>query len=141
MSCQQSTQSTLTQTDQPLTKLAEVTQAEVPLVRKGPTTRSGARVLRGGFSKAVQEMLDQDQTGLKLLLIQELSKLENEDQSGPIEVQDQSGPIQFSFIVHNQNGLTISTFDLGSTTTPNPSGSGVCKRCSIYSKGMLDTQK
>ena len=77
------------------------TQAEVPQVRKGPTTRSGARVIREGFSKAVQEMMDKNQTGLKQLLIQEMSELRIEESTGPIEVQEPSGPIQFSSIVHN----------------------------------------
>ena len=86
-----------------------VNQAEVPQVRKGPTTRSGSRVLRDGFTKAVQEMIDQ---GLKQLLIQEMSRLKIEDPTKPIEVQDQSGLTQFSSIVHNRIGLIISTFDL-----------------------------
>ena len=86
-----------------------VTQAEVPQVRKSPTTRSGSRVLRDGFTKAVQEMIDQ---GLKQLLIQEMSGLKIEDPTKPIDVQDQSGPTQFSSIVHNRTGLIISTFDL-----------------------------
>lgn len=86
-----------------------VNQAEVPQVRKGPTTRSGSRVLRDGFTKIVQEMIDQ---GLKQLLIQEMSGLKIEDPTKPIEVQDQSGSTQFSSIVHNRTGLIISTFDL-----------------------------
>ncbi|KAF3611828.1 hypothetical protein DY000_02050989 [Brassica cretica] len=76
-----------------------VNQAEVPQVRKGPTTRSGSRVLRDGFTKAVQEMIDQ---GFKQLLIQEMSGLKIEDPTKAIEVQDPSGPIQFSSIVHNR---------------------------------------
>lgn len=63
-------------------------------------------------------MLDQDQTGLKQLLIQEMTESNIEDPPGPNEVQNQSGPIQFSSIVHNQAGLIISTFNLGSTTSP-----------------------
>lgn len=93
------------------------TQAEVPQVHKGPTTRSGARNLRNGFTKAIQEMIDQ---GLKQLLIQEMSGLKIEDPTGSKEVQDQTGPIQFSSIVHNRTGLIISTFDLGSESISNP---------------------
>lgn len=44
-------------------------------------------------------MLDQDQTGLKQLLIQEMAELKIEDPAGPIEVQDPSGSGQFSSIV------------------------------------------
>lgn len=44
-------------------------------------------------------MLDQDQTGLKQLLIQEMAELKIEDPAGPIEVQDLSGSGQFSSIV------------------------------------------
>ena len=104
-----------------------VTQAEVPQVRKSPTTRSGSRVLRDGFTKAVQEMIDQ---GLKQLLIQEMPELKIEDPTRPLEVQDQSGLIQFSSIVHNQTGLTISTFDLG----PNKSNCSWYRDLAAYSR-------
>ncbi|KAF2561210.1 hypothetical protein F2Q70_00016748 [Brassica cretica] len=43
-----------------------VPTTEVPIIRKGPTTRSGSRVIRAGFAKAVQELLAQEQTGFKL---------------------------------------------------------------------------
>ncbi|KAG5397804.1 hypothetical protein IGI04_019618 [Brassica rapa subsp. trilocularis] len=46
-----------------------VPTTEVPIIRKGPTTRSGSRVIRAGFAKAVQELLAQEQTGFKQLLI------------------------------------------------------------------------
>ncbi|XP_056843071.1 uncharacterized protein LOC130495662 [Raphanus sativus] len=92
-----------------------VTQAEVPQVHKGPTTRSGSARLRNGFTKAVQELIDQD---LKQLLIQEMSGLKIEDPTGSIEVQDQPGPIQFSSIVHNRTGLILSTFNLNPSNQP-----------------------
>ena len=53
------------------------------------------RVIRAGFTKAVQEILEQDQTGFKLLLIQEMAELKLEDPTGPVEVQDLSRLIQF----------------------------------------------
>ncbi|KAF3596269.1 hypothetical protein DY000_02025207 [Brassica cretica] len=61
---------------------------EVPIIRKGPTTRSGSRVIRAGFAKAVQELLAQEQTGFKQLLIQELADLKLEDTSEPLEAPD-----------------------------------------------------
>lgn len=99
-----------------------VTQADVPQVHKGPTTRSGSARLRNGFTKAVQELIDQ---GLKQLLIQEMSGLKIEDPTGSIEVQDQPGPIQFSSIVHNRTGLILSTFNLGSDSTLNLSNQSI----------------
>ena len=59
---------------------------EVPIIRKGPTTRSGSRIIRAGLAKAVQELLAQEQTGFKELLIQELSDLKLEDTGEPLEV-------------------------------------------------------
>lgn len=53
-----------------MVKSVVATQAEVPLVRKGPTTRSGSGVIRDVLTKDVQEMIDQDKNGLKQLLIQ-----------------------------------------------------------------------
>ncbi|KAF3551418.1 hypothetical protein DY000_02009435 [Brassica cretica] len=67
---------------------AEVPTTEVPTIRKGPTTRSGSRVIRAGFAKAVQELLAQEQTGFKQLLIQELADLKLEDTSEPLEAPD-----------------------------------------------------
>ncbi|KAJ4875758.1 Uncharacterized protein Rs2_40776 [Raphanus sativus] len=107
-----STRFAVQETQQTETKVCVVvTQAEVPQVHKGPTTRSGSAGLRNEFTKAVQELIDQ---GLKQLLIQEMSGLKIEDPTGSIEVQDQPGPIQFSSIVHNRTGLILSTFNLGS---------------------------
>ena len=99
-------------------------QIEVPVVRRGPTTRSGARAIRLGFSKAVQQILDQDvQSGQEELLIEEMIQLKIQDQAGSIEVQDQTGPIQFRSLAQNRTGLTISTCDLGSDHVPIPAGS------------------
>ena len=95
-------------------------QAEVPQVRKGPTTRSGAQVIRAGFTKAVQDILEQDQTGFKQLLIQEMAELKLEDPTYPAEVQDPSGSIQFSSIDHSQAGLMISTFSLDPSVLIDP---------------------
>ncbi|KAL0884755.1 hypothetical protein Bca101_008736 [Brassica carinata] len=96
----------------------EVTQTEVPQVHSGPTTRSGSVRLRNGFTKAIQELMDQ---GLKQLLIQEMSGLKIEAPTCSMEVQDRPDPIQFSTIVHNQSGLIISTFHLESDPTSVPS--------------------
>ncbi|KAF2603485.1 hypothetical protein F2Q70_00026740 [Brassica cretica] len=58
-------------------------QIEVPVVRHGPTIRSGARAIRLGFSKAVQQILDQEvQTGQEELLIEEMIQLKIQDQAG-----------------------------------------------------------
>ncbi|CAF1919587.1 BnaC02g33130D [Brassica napus] len=89
-----------------------VPTTEVPIIRKGPTTRSGSRVIRAGFAKAVQELLAQEQTGFKQLLIQELADLKLEDTSKPLEVPDSFHSSQFSSIDQNEAGLTISTFIL-----------------------------
>ncbi|WZY93770.1 hypothetical protein YC2023_066099 [Brassica napus] len=89
-----------------------VPTTEVPIIRKGPTTRSGSRVIRAGFAKAVQELLAQEQTGFKQLLIQELSDLKLEDTGEPLEVPDPVQSSQFSSIGQNEAGLTISTFIL-----------------------------
>ena len=89
-----------------------VPTTEVPIIRKGPTTRSGSRVIRAGFAKAVQELLAQEQTGFKQLLIQELADLKLEDTSEPLEVPDSIHSSQFSSIDQNEAGLTISTFIL-----------------------------
>ena len=89
-----------------------VPTTEVPIIRKGPTTRSGSRVIRAGFAKAVQELLAQEQTGFKQLLIQELSDLKLEDTGEPLEVPDPVHSSQFSSIGQNEAGLTISTFIL-----------------------------
>ena len=94
------------------------------MVRCGPTTRSGARAIRLGFSKAVQQILDQDvQTGQEELLIEEMIQLKIQDLAGPIEVQDQASPIQFRSLAQNRTGLTISTCDLSSDPVPIPAGS------------------
>ena len=75
-------------------------QIEVPVVRRGPTTRSGAKAIRLSFSKAVQQILDQDvQTDQDKLLIEEMIQLKIQDQASSIEVQDQAGPIQFRSLV------------------------------------------
>ncbi|KAF3536253.1 hypothetical protein F2Q69_00024094 [Brassica cretica] len=66
-----------------------VPTTEVPIIRKGPTTRSGSRVIRAGFAKAVQELLAQEQTGFKQLLIQKLADLKLEDTSEPLEYESQ----------------------------------------------------
>ena len=89
-----------------------VPTTEVPIIRKGPTTRSGSRVIRAGFAKAVQELLAQEQTGFKQLLIQELSDLKLEDTGEPLEVPDPFHSSQFSSIGQSEAGLTISTFML-----------------------------
>ena len=89
-----------------------VPTTEVPIIRKGPTTRSSSRVIRAGFAKAVQELLAQEQTGFKQLLIQELSDLKLEDTSEPLEVPDPFRSSQFSSIGQSEAGLTISTFML-----------------------------
>ncbi|KAF3572849.1 hypothetical protein F2Q69_00059769 [Brassica cretica] len=83
-------------------------------------TRSGAQVIRAGFTKAVQEILEQDQTGFKQLLIQDMAELKLEDSTDPAEVQDPSGSIQFSSIDQGQVGLIISTFSLGSSVPIDP---------------------
>ncbi|KAF2609314.1 hypothetical protein F2Q68_00042941 [Brassica cretica] len=88
--------------------------------RRGPTTRSGARVIRAGFTKAVQHILEQDQTGFKQLLIQEMAELKLEDPTDPAEVQDPSGSIQFSSTDHSQVGLIISTFSLDPSVPIDP---------------------
>ncbi|XP_048627321.1 uncharacterized protein LOC125596017 [Brassica napus] len=46
-----------------------------------------------------------------------------QDPAGPIEVQDQAGSLQFRSLGQNQTGLTISTCDLGSDTSPSSAGS------------------
>ncbi|KAF2589349.1 hypothetical protein F2Q70_00039345 [Brassica cretica] len=84
------------------------------------TLQSGARVIRAGFTKAVQEILEQDQTGFKQLLIQDMAELKLEDSTDPAEVQDPSGSIQFSSIDQGQVGLIISTFSLGSSVPIDP---------------------
>ncbi|KAG5374525.1 hypothetical protein IGI04_042153, partial [Brassica rapa subsp. trilocularis] len=89
-----------------------VTTTEVPIIRKGPTTRSGSRVIRAGFAKAVQELLAQEQTEFKQLLIQELSDLKLEDTCEPLEVPEPFHSSQFSSIGQNEAGLIISTFIL-----------------------------
>ncbi|KAF3563088.1 hypothetical protein DY000_02017671 [Brassica cretica] len=64
----------------------EAIQVEVPIVRRGPTTRSGTRALRKGFTKAVQQILDQDrQTDQEQLLIEEMVQLKIQDRAGPTE--------------------------------------------------------
>ncbi|WZZ15735.1 hypothetical protein YC2023_108824 [Brassica napus] len=106
----------------------EAIQVEVPIVRHGPTTRSGTRALREGFTKAVQHILDQDgQTDQDQLLIEKMVQLKIQDQAGPKEVQDAADPIQFRL---NQAGLLISTSELGPdsvsiSSTPTLSGSEI----------------
>ena len=106
----------------------EAIQVEVPIVRRGPTTRSGTRALREGFTKAVQHILDQDgQTDQDQLLIEKMVQLKIQDQAGPKEVQDAADPIQFRL---NQAGLLISTSELGPdsvsiSSTPTLSGSEI----------------
>lgn len=103
-------------------------QVEVPIVRRGPTTRSGTRALREVFTKAVQQILDRDrQTDKDQLLIEEMVQLKIQDQAGPTEVQDAAGPIQFRL---NQARLLISTSELGpdsipTSSTPTLSGSEI----------------
>ncbi|KAG5378266.1 hypothetical protein IGI04_026108 [Brassica rapa subsp. trilocularis] len=102
----------------------EAIQVEVPIIRCGPTTRNGAKVIREGFFKAVQEILDQDkETGQNQLLIEEMVQLNIQDQAGPIEVQDQADPIQFRSLSQNRTGLIISPSNPSSTSTPIQSGS------------------
>ncbi|KAF3495887.1 hypothetical protein DY000_02053237 [Brassica cretica] len=63
-------------------------QIEVHVVRRGPTTRRGAKAIRFGFSKAVQQILDQDvQTDQDQLMIEEMIQLKIQDPAGSIEVQ------------------------------------------------------
>ena len=101
----------------------EAIQVELPIIRCGPTTRNGAKVIREGFFKAVQEILDQDvETGQNQLLIEEMVQLKIQDQAGPIEVQDQADPIQFRSLSQNRTGLIISLSDPSSTSTPIQSG-------------------
>lgn len=99
----------------------EAIQVEVPIIRRGPTTRSGTKAIREGFSKAVQQILDQDgQTGQNQLLIEEMVQLKIQDQAGSIEVQDSAGLLQFRSLHQNQSGFIISTFNLGSESISNP---------------------
>ncbi|KAF2618532.1 hypothetical protein F2Q68_00039961 [Brassica cretica] len=106
----------------------ETIQVEVPIVRRGPTTRSGTRALREGFTKAVQQILDRDgQTDQDQLLIEEMVQLKIQDQAAPTEVQDAAGPIQFRL---NQAGRLISTSELGPdsisiSSTPTLPGSEI----------------
>lgn len=51
-----------------------------------------------------------------------MAELKIEEQAGPIEVQDPYGTIQFSSITQNQARLIISTFNLGSASSPIASG-------------------
>ncbi|KAF2545896.1 hypothetical protein F2Q70_00022793 [Brassica cretica] len=84
---------------------------------------AGSEAIRLGFSKAIQQILDQDvQSGQEELLIEEMIQLKIQDQASSIEVQDQTGPIQFRSL-QNRTGLTISTCDLGSDPVPIPAGS------------------
>ena len=93
----------------------EAIQIEVSIVRRGLTTRSGAKAIREGFSKAVQQILDQDgQTGQNQLVIEEIIQL---------KIQDQAGPIEFRSFGQNRTGQIISTCDLGSDPFPIQSGS------------------
>ena len=96
----------------------EAIQVEVPVVRRGPTTRSGTRALREGFTKAVQQILDRDgQTDQDQLLIEEMVQLKIQDQAGPTEVQDATGPIQFRL---NRAGRLISISELGPSSISIP---------------------
>ena len=96
-------------------------QVEVPIVRRGPTTRSGTRAIREGFSKAVQQILDQDgQTDQNQLLIEDMCQLKIQDPTGPMEVHS-AGPIQFTSFSQNQAGLNISISDLNSNPILIPS--------------------
>ena len=55
-------------------------QVEVPIVRRGPTTQSGAKAIRECFFNVVQQILDQDgQTGHNQLLIEEMVQLKIQD--------------------------------------------------------------
>ncbi|KAF2569057.1 hypothetical protein F2Q68_00026280 [Brassica cretica] len=96
--------------------------------RRGPTTRSGTRALREGFTKAVQQILDRDgQTDQDQLLIEKMVQLKIQDQAGTTEVQDAAGPIQFRL---NQAGLLISTSELvadsvHTSSTPTLPGSEI----------------
>ncbi|KAF8090857.1 hypothetical protein N665_0463s0016 [Sinapis alba] len=102
----------------------EAIQVEVPIVRRGPTTRSGTNAIREGFSKAVQHILDQDgQSSQNQLLIEEMIQVKIQDQTGTIEVQDQAGPIQFNPSGQTQSGLTISMCEIGSDSSLIQSGS------------------
>ena len=88
-------------------------QIEVPVVRRGPTTRSGTRAIREGFSKAVQHILDQDgQTDQNQLLIEDMIQLKLQDPTGAIEVPNAAGPIQFRSFGQTQSGSIISISDL-----------------------------
>ncbi|KAF3590833.1 hypothetical protein DY000_02021427 [Brassica cretica] len=87
----------------PGTHQSRAIQVEVHIVRCGPTTQNGATAIREGFSKVVQEILDQDrQTGQNQLLIEEMVQLKIQYQAGPVEVQNQASPIQFRSLVHNR---------------------------------------
>ncbi|KAF3592634.1 hypothetical protein DY000_02021449 [Brassica cretica] len=115
--------------------LDEAIQVEVPIVRRGPTTRSGTRALREGFTKAVQLILDRDgQTDQEQLLIEEMFQLKIQDQAGPAEVQDATGLIQFRL---NQAERTRSATPL-SIATAQPS-LAICPICPVRVLGPLLT--
>ncbi|KAG5385166.1 hypothetical protein IGI04_036636 [Brassica rapa subsp. trilocularis] len=108
----------------------EAIQVEVPIVRRGPTTQSGTRALREGFTKAVQHILDQDgQTDQDQLLIEKMVQLKIQDQAGPKEVQDAADPIQFRL---NQAGLLISTSELDFGLMFQPHFRPACLRPFIF---------
>ncbi|KAF3602303.1 hypothetical protein F2Q69_00037672 [Brassica cretica] len=94
-------------------------QAEREGRREHRIQGDGTKAIRLGFSKAVQQILDQDvQTDQDQLLIEEMIQLKIQDPAGSIEVQDQAGPIQFRSLAQNRTGLIISTCDLGSDSVP-----------------------
>lgn len=51
-----------------------------------------------------------------------MAELQIEEQAVPIEVQDPYGSIQFSSITQNQASVIVSTFNLGSASSPIESG-------------------
>ncbi|KAF8095141.1 hypothetical protein N665_0339s0012 [Sinapis alba] len=101
-------------------------QVEVPIIRKGPTTRSGARVIREELNKAVQHLMDREgQNHQEQLLIQEMVQLSIQDPDHPLEVYEPPGSIQFQSFIKNQAGLVLSLSLLGSAPCSNSAGSKI----------------
>ncbi|KAF8053947.1 hypothetical protein N665_1360s0008 [Sinapis alba] len=101
-------------------------QVEVPIIRKGPTTRSGARVIREELNKAVQHLMDREgQNNQEQLLIQEMVQLSIQDPDQPLEVHEPPGSIQFQSLIQNQAGLVLSLSHLGSAPCSNSAGSKI----------------
>ncbi|XP_048629617.1 uncharacterized protein LOC125601539 [Brassica napus] len=92
-----------------------------------PEERKSKLSPRGTGPFRVVEKINDNAYKLELpdeeLLIEEMVQLKIQDPAGPIEVQDQAGSLQFRSLGQNQTGLTISTCDLGSDTSPSSAGS------------------